>query len=133
MQWASKYVGLPYRDKGRTFSGVDCWGLVQLIMRQERGIELPSYGEISAHELVKVTRTIKDQSKAEPWHPVTKPRAFDVAIMRGCPLHVGVMFDENNILHIEEKIAAVFLPISHPAISFRLIGFFRHRELLDAA
>lgn len=133
MQWASKYVGLPYIDRGRTFAGVDCWGLVYLIMRREKGIELPSYGDISAHELIKVTRTIRDKSGAEPWHPVNEPRAFDVALMRGSPLHVGLMYDDRNILHIEEKISAVFMPISHPAIAFRITGFRRHRELLDAA
>jgi len=99
-------------------------------MRDECGIELPHYGEISAYDMINVTNAIRKDSNAEPWHPVDKPQEFDVLLMRGRPMHVGIMRDEKQVLHIEEKISAVMLPIRHPAISFRMMGFRRHRNFL---
>ncbi len=39
--WAKAYVGLPYRAHGRDMAGVDCWGLVRLVMAREFGVDLP--------------------------------------------------------------------------------------------
>ena len=124
---------MPFIDQGRDGKGVDCWGLVCLVMKRECGITLPAYGDISARDLIEVTATIREQSNAEPWHPVTKPKPFDVALMRGKPMHVGIMADDSHVLHIEEATAAVLVPTSHPAIAFRLLGFRRHKELLNAS
>lgn len=37
------YVGIPYRDKGLTLEGVNCWGLVRLIYFDVLGVVLPTY------------------------------------------------------------------------------------------
>jgi len=133
MIWAARYVGLPFVDHGRDWNGVDCWGLVQLVMREERGIALPSYGEISALDLAKVAGLIAGESALEPWLPVIKAEPFDVAVMyrRRDPVHVGIMVSANEILHIEQKTAAVMVPIDHGSVRFRYPRFFRHRELCD--
>ncbi|NMW23861.1 C40 family peptidase, partial [Rhodanobacter denitrificans] len=43
--WAGPYVGIPYRTHGRDRAGVDCWGLVRLVMAEVFGAELPDYGD----------------------------------------------------------------------------------------
>ncbi len=133
--WAEKYVGLPFIDGGRDWKGVDCWGLVRLILRIECGIIVPSYGEISAEELVKVAKEVAGESSKEPWLPVIHAQAFDVAVMhrRRAPIHVGIMVDNKNLLHIERATNAVLIDIKHPSVSFRSVSYFRHRELLDVA
>lgn len=130
MRWAEKYVGLRFVDKGRSMDGLDCWGLVRLVMLNEKGIELPTYGEISATELMQVTRTIARDSKLEPWHVVKRPQPFDVLVMRGNPLHVGIMLSDKLILHIEEATNSVCIPITHASIKQRIIGIHRHRDLM---
>ena len=135
--WASRYVGLPFIDHGRDFKGVDCWGLVQLVMREEKGIELPSYGETSALDLQKVAGMIARESSIEPWVLVLpdSKNAFDVVVMhrRNEPIHVGIMVSQDHLLHIEEKISAVMVPVKHQSIIFRYPRFYRHRDLVKHA
>ena len=135
MMWAARYVGLPFLDHGRDWSGVDCWGLIVLVMREERDIALPSYGETSAFDLAAVAGLIAGESALEPWSPAVRAEPFDVAVMhrRRDPVHVGIMVTENQILHIEQRTAAVMVPIDHASIRFRYPRFFRHRELMHNA
>lgn len=131
--WFGKYIGLPFVDGGRDFKGVDCWGLVRLVFKNELDVDIPSYGDISAVELSKVAREIAQESVREPWLPVIGPiQVFDVAVMhkRRAPIHVGIMTGPNQLLHIEKSTSAVHVPIIHPTIKFRSAAMFRHRDLL---
>ena len=38
-----KYINLPYKHSGRDFNGVDCYGLIWLIYKEERNIILPDH------------------------------------------------------------------------------------------
>jgi cell wall-associated NlpC family hydrolase len=131
MRWMEKYVGLPFKDFGRDFRGVDCWGLVRLVLARECGIIVPSYGEISATDLIRVTSTIKTNANIEPWREVKRNelQAYDVALMRGRPMHVGIMTTAKLMLHVEKMTATVLLPLTHPSIAGRLLGFRRHCQL----
>jgi len=134
-KWAEKYIGLPFVDHGRDFKGVDCWGLVRLVLIEEKQIEVPTYGDTSALDLDAVSRLMKRDAFLYPWVDVL-PNAiqpFDVAVMfrRTAPIHVGIMVTEKQILHIEEKTDSVIVPITHATITFRYPRFFRHRELAN--
>jgi cell wall-associated NlpC family hydrolase len=43
----SKYINIKYKHKGRDFTGCDCFGLIYIIYKQERNIELPNYLDIN--------------------------------------------------------------------------------------
>lgn len=132
MHWSSAYVGLPFEDGGRGPEAFDCWGVVVSVYRAELGIELPTYGEISARDLMRVTRAMQAGQEAECWRPVNDPREFDVVVMRlttrSFPGHVGVMVDAKNMLHIEAASQAVIVPLNHVLIRSRVIGIRRYQH-----
>lgn len=141
--WVGRYVGIPFADNGHDRNGCNCWGLVRLVLLQEKGIELPSYAEISAADMLKAARAFRDDSQAEPWRAVGRDAvaAFDVALMHAMaedsrvPGHVGIMVSNSRVLHVWRATDAVHMAIDHPRIQTRVIGFYRHRDLMpkDAA
>ena len=133
--WSVGYVGIPFLDNGHSASGCHCWGLVHLVLKQERGIDVPTYGEISAIELAKVAKTMARDQFNKPWIKVTEPREFDVALMYamegGHRLlgHAGIMTSPTTVLHVWAATDAVNMSIDHPRVRYRLVGFYRHEAL----
>ena len=126
MQWWSRYVGLPFGE-GR--GQVTCWGLVRAVYADRLGVDLPSYGEISARDLVRVARAM-EQGKDDGWRVPAAPDALDVCLMRAprggaLVCHVGVMVDAARVLHVEAASAAVVVPRGHFSIAHRIMGFRR--------
>lgn len=131
MSWAAAYVGLPFVDGGRDRRGVDCWGLVRLVYAAERGIDLPSYGEISAADLLALARAFTAGAQGAHWPETLHPHPFDVAVMRSGQghrgiVHVGVMVDARRVLHVERATDSVIVPITHHSVAGRIMGFRRY-------
>jgi cell wall-associated NlpC family hydrolase len=132
------YVGIPFRDGGRDREGCDCWGLVRLVYRDVAGIDLPSYGEIGATELLAIAREVGAAIRGDPWRCVTDDprRPLDVVVMARqghairAAFHVGVMIDGKRVLHTEQMTDSHTVPIDHPSLASRIIGFYRHRLLV---
>jgi cell wall-associated NlpC family hydrolase len=133
---ASGYVGIPFVDGGRDRTGCDCWGLVRIVFA-DNGIDLPSYGEIAASEMLAIAREIGGAISGDPWRRVDGDprRAMDVAVMRRAgeasrvAIHVGVMLDARRLLHIELSKDSHIVPLTHHSVAARVIGFYRHRDL----
>lgn len=150
--WWGRYIGIPY---GAGAGELECWGLVARVLSEQRGIDLPSYGETSAAYLgaLAIWRTGKSAPgamaeararmeaeidagrAAECWRVVDRPQAFDVAVMcrpsRGAlarPGHCGLMIDAARVLHTLPATASAVAPIGHPAVP-RLIEYRRHISL----
>lgn len=130
--WWSRFVGAPFVSGARGPDSYDCWGIIQAVYREQLGINLPSYGEISAHDLVRVARQM-ERGKDDGWEAVETPQEYDVAIMRSgrggrAIVHVGVMVDAQRVLHIEQASHAVVVPIRHFSIAGRIAGYRRYEH-----
>ena len=129
MEWFSRYIGLPFDDGGRGPHGYDCWGLVRAVYADRLGVDLPSYGEISARDLARIARQM-ETAKDDGWRQIGTPRALDVVLMRSGRggarvVHVGVMVDANRLLHVEEAAATAVVPVTHFSVAGRIVGYRR--------
>lgn len=109
--WVSKYIGIPFLRGGRNIeTGLDCWGLFYIVYREQFGIELPVYGDVSQSTManVKIGGFIVAQAHEECWEKIPPQycREGDGLIMRkrGFPIHVAMHVARGWILHIERGI-----------------------------
>lgn len=102
--WVTSYLQLPFLEKGRTRAGLDCYGLVRLILAEQQGITLPSYAEdyATTTDAEAIAGLVRGEVAAA-WRevPVREAQLFDVAILRmaGQPMHVGLVLDPPYFLH----------------------------------
>lgn len=137
--WANEYVGIPYKARGRTRDGVDCWGLYRLVMLEKTGIVLPSFDTIDNEDLPLVMNTMAEQSVGETWIPVARENAknFDCVLMRavfsegglflGGNIHIGCFVWPSYVLHVEKRHDVVLEAL--PALNHRIKGIYRHKDL----
>lgn len=128
--WAGHYIGMPFADKGRERSGLDCWGLVRLVMQEQFGIALPSHtGEYQrATELDKIPALIDRESRK--WFPVPAGSEVlaDVIVLRyrGAPMHVGMVLGDGQMLHIEQNVNSLIEKYTGSRWATKVSGFYRH-------
>ena len=98
-----KYLTIPFKDRGRDHNGVDCFGLVQIIYKQEFKIQLPSYIEAYENEKDResICNEINKEKKLSGWVETDNPNHGNLIILNllGRPLHLGVMLDHNSFIH----------------------------------
>jgi len=103
----NKYVNLPYKNLGRDFDGVDCYGLCVLIYKDYLNIDIPDYANLSYSQ---------DWYKKEENHvlsninwldKVEQPyKRFDgLLLYNGTKVvvnHIGLYMEDNKFIHISE-------------------------------
>lgn len=133
--WVAPYIGLPFRLHGRDRSGVDCWGLVRLVLMEQFGLDLPAYTagyeRASPADRADIARLI--EGRRSDWIAVdpAATRAGDVLLIRlwGYPSHVAVAIAPGWMLHVEEGRAAIAEIHDGPVWRHRIAGVYRHAEL----
>lgn len=126
-----KVMGVPFREKGRDYSGLDCYGMVVLGMKEVYGVVLPSYvddyTDTGHSQQTRLELSELIAMKKRKWEQVTKYQPMDVALFNlgGMPIHVGLMIDKKNFIHCEKKIGTVVESINSLAWNRRLSGVFR--------
>lgn len=120
-----RYVGLPWRDRGRDFDGVDCWGLVWLA-NAGRGVALPSYAGryATAADEADIRALIAGEIGAWRAVAVGVERPWDCVLMRR--QHVGVVVEPGRVLHVAEGCSSVIDNYRAAPMRHRLLGFHRY-------
>jgi cell wall-associated NlpC family hydrolase len=125
------FVGLEYADKGRGPS-YDCWGLLQVVMRDLRGVELPSYSDqyVTADDRKALAALIADE--LDPWDEITagQEQPFDAVLMREgrFPRHVGIVTGPGRLLHISAGETSMIERYREGPLKHRVVGFYRFRD-----
>ncbi len=133
------YVGVPFLDHGRDMGGFDCWGLVWHYLTHEGGMRgLDSHSETSARDMMAIATLFDDAAASTRWRSIEQSNLhrFDVVQMwtwekyQGKTIkgrrHVGVMVDDARMMHVEEGISTVVVPIAR--MGHRLVAFWRYQD-----
>lgn len=126
-EFAREAVGrpVPFLEFGRSLDGWDCWGLVCVGYELVRNVRLRQYANRydSVRDLRCLRQLFEDRQNIDEWHPVTRARPMDLALIyrRNRPIHVGMLLPDDLILHAEEDVDTVVEPVQ----AFRIEGWYR--------
>ena len=129
-EFVGRILLVPFVERGRDFKGVDCWGLVLLGYSHVLGIELPSYvdcyDEADVRGSVELGQLVA--SHLPEWRRVSDPRAMDGALflINRRPVHMGLLVDEQRVLHAEKKAGIFIERLYSPLWAKRLEGIYRY-------
>ncbi|MEJ7808458.1 MAG: NlpC/P60 family protein [Telluria sp.] len=130
MNW-SKYIGLPFSDHGSDENGVDCYGLIRMVLAAEHGWQLPDYGEgyDTASNQKAVTEVIVN-GLMQGWERVSEPvvSALVVFRMAGKPWHVGLVVAPDRFLHAPVGESSCVERLSSAMWEKRIEGFYVRKE-----
>jgi len=124
------FVGLAYADKGRG-PAYDCWGLLWLVMRELRGVDLPSYSDqyVTADDRAALAVLIKGE--LDPWGEIAagEEQPFDGVLMKeaGFPRHIGIVTQPGMVLHVQRGETSRIERYRHGPLRHRIVGFYRYR------
>lgn len=142
--WLSSYIGIPWKERGRDAAGLDCWGLVRLVMQEQLGISLSPWSTIGPDDAERIETILADQSTTETWVaiPVGAERTADVALMSRpyrrndgrmafADAHVGLVVAPGFLLHVDQgtKTSRIEKYNGTSAMWRKIVGFWRHHEL----
>ena len=130
MESLIKYITIPYKDHGRGFDGIDCWGLVYLIYLHELGISLPTYSEDyqTVAESKRIGALVVKERKN--WSKVNVLEKFDVVVirMRGFPMHCGIYIGDGKFMHCLKGVNTTVEKIEASSWKSRIEGFYRYEK-----
>jgi cell wall-associated NlpC family hydrolase len=144
--WVAQYIGLPWRKLGRAAfdwrhrrfhpesAGVDCWGLVRLVLKEEFGIEVPEYAGTGLYDTAAERAELGQiiSGGRGPWREVTRgheePGDGILLRMLGHPIHCGLVAAVGWMLHIEEGIDSCLERYDGLKWARRIEGFYRWSE-----
>lgn len=124
-----KYIGLKYKEKGRDFDGVDCWGLVRLFYKNELKIDLPSFSSEYTQTDVQRIEELIAQYK-EGWESTEQPEEDSIVLFRvlGSESHVGIVVNKEQFLHVRENQDSAIENFDSPFWKKRIVGYFKYSE-----
>ena len=95
------FLGIPYKHRGRTREGLDCWGLIKWIYK-EMGYDLWDIEEEYDENWSFKGRDLFIENYHKEWEKKDKPELFDVILflsVKGIANHGGIMLSNGRFLH----------------------------------
>lgn len=128
--WAAGYIGLPFKAHGRDRAGMDCWGLVRLVLAEQFAVFAPSFSANyeSTEDAATLGALITDHARLCIKVPPGQEKCGDVIVLRmkGAPMHVGMVLGDNFMLHIERGVNSSMESYKNIRWRDRVYGFYEY-------
>lgn len=125
-----KYIGIPYKHRGRDLAGLDCWGLNILIYRQIFNVELLDLDNYE-QDWAKKGNDFFLENYAKQFKQVKKPEKFDIILIYSADKrmvnHSGIVLDNGNFIHCI-KAGVVISRLGDRIWKDRIQGFYRLKK-----
>ena len=133
--FVDKVLNVPYKEGGRDYSGVDCWGLCILAYQEIMQIQLPLFSNIYYKDMSNYQETVdnllnKKDELDEIFEEVNDPQFGDLILctMLGRPLHIGFVIDRKRMLHTSPQHNTVIENFGGNKWKNKIVGFYRYRK-----
>lgn len=127
--WHNKYIGIPFLDKGRDINGIDCWGLVRLVYKQEYHIDLPNFSSNYEADDSEQMKDLLAQYK-EGWEKIDAPTEGCIVLFNilGVESHMGIAISSTHFLHARDRRDSAIESFESVAWRNRITGFYKYSE-----
>lgn len=127
--WVTEYIGLPFKVKGRDAKGVDCYGLVRLVLSERYGKALPSFsdGYTDMEDRALLACLVDAHKPMINAERVVEPIPGDVVVIKYCgyPCHLGLYVGGGMMLHVEAGKNAALDRLDSYRMKNRIEGYYR--------
>jgi probable lipoprotein NlpC len=125
-----KAIGVSWTNKGRDYTGWDCWGLIVRFYKDVFNIDIRPLEGVSCCENPKeALRELAEEAHSWPEISLGFEQPGDVAVWR--PLHTGIVVAKNRMIHCDVGSDTCLEYYNTTQWRHRLIGFFRHASLAE--
>jgi len=126
-------IGIPFRDRGRTREGADCWGLTRLALSEVAGVQVPAYDANYASASERRANAELIAGEKGDWFavPTGSERALDVVILRDGrhESHLALVTQPGRMLHTYQDGTSCVDRYDESPFAEKVVGFYRHRKL----
>jgi len=138
-EWHKNYIEIPFAERGYSREGVNCWGLVYLIYKEQLKIDLPTYQEeyVTPYDLKELAAIAGRDGASVDWVAVEEGRLGDVAVFNmngGFASHSGFVLGEGWMINARRSIWSCCEQYTRPFWKRRLkpapAGIYRHRSMV---
>ena len=127
--WAKNYIGIPFVSGGRDRSGLDCYGLLRLVLSEQFGKELPALSSeySSADDFIETEKVLSAHRPLLAGRQVESPEPGDICVIKymGFPSHVGIYVGDGLVLHTLRATWSVLQRCGDPHLKGRIEGWYR--------
>lgn len=133
----NQFIEVPFTPDGRSFDGVDCYGLMWIIYKTLFKIELPRYDGFSTdkavnhpEEVKKIIKEVTDRS----WKPIEigdeqVGDSIEIKIL-GESVHCGIVVrPQRDMIHVHKAINVTVERYNTGKWKHRIVRFYRHKDM----
>lgn len=119
---------VPFVDRGRDNSGIDCWGCTMMAHKILTNKDLPDFN-VGAFEAQRIFTLISHQDEFGDWVQVDGPSSGTIVVIKNHPKlvnHTGVCLDGERFIHSIKKAGTVIERLDHPLWRNRVYGYYKY-------